>query len=195
MTGDDYRANPPRFLIGEHVYLRPLEKEDLPLIRKWVNDPEIRALTGEVTPTSQASAEEWFERVRADRDRVWFIVALKENDRPIGEAGLLRMFPAWRTTDLSIIIGEKDAWDKGYGSEAIRLLLDYAFGALNFHRVAVGVVGFNERAIRFYAKAGFKKEGIQRDGYYHNHAYHDFVMMSILEGEFRGQGRGGSADG
>lgn len=178
--------SPPVFLLGERVYLRPVEKEDLPLIRKWADDPEIRALTGEVAPMSQAAAEEWFEHVQADRDRVWFIVALKENDRPIGEAGLLRMFPAWRTTDLSIIIGEKDAWGKGYGSEAIRLLLDYAFGALNFHRVAVGVVGFNERALRFYEKAGFKREGIQRDGYYCDHAYHDFVMMSILEDEFRG---------
>ncbi len=173
------------FLLGERVYLRPLEREDLPLICKWANDPEIRALTGEVTPMSRAGAEEWFERVRTDRDRVWFIVALKENDRPIGEAGLLRMFPAWRTTDLSIIIGEKDAWDKGYGSEAVRLLLDYAFGAMNVHRVAVGVVDFNERAIRFYEKAGFRREGVQRDGYYHNHAYHDFVMLSILEGEYR----------
>ena len=189
MTGDEKSANPPRFLIGERVYLRPLEKEDLPLVRKWANDPEIRALIGEVTPMSQAGAEEWFERVRADRDRVWFIVALKEDDRSIGEAGLLRMFPAWRTTDLSIIVGEKDAWDKGYGSEAIRLLLDYAFGTLNFHRVAVGVVGFNERAIRFYEKAGFKQEGIQRDGYYCNHAYHDFVMLSILEDEFREMAR------
>ncbi len=179
------KDSPPAFLIGERVYLRPLEREDLSLIRKWANDPEIRALTGEVAPMSQAAAEEWFERVRADRERVWFIVALKKTGRAIGEAGLLRMFPAWRTTDLSIIIGEKDAWGKGYGSEAIRLLMDYAFGALNFHRVAVGVVGFNERALRFYEKAGFKREGIQRDGYYYNHAYHDFVMMSILEDEFR----------
>jgi diamine N-acetyltransferase len=51
--------------------------------------------------------------------------------------------------------------------------------------VAVGVVGFNERAIRFYEKVGFREEGRQRDGYYCDHAYHDFVMMSILEDEFR----------
>jgi RimJ/RimL family protein N-acetyltransferase len=51
--------------------------------------------------------------------------------------------------------------------------------------VAIGVVGFNEKAIHFWEKVGFKKEGIQRDGYYYNHKYHDFVMMSILEDEFR----------
>jgi RimJ/RimL family protein N-acetyltransferase len=165
--------------------LRPQEKEDLPDIQKWANDPQIRPLTGEVRPMSATGAEEWSERVRNDRDRVWFVVALKENDQLIGEAGLLRMFPDWRTTDLSLILGEKDAWGKGYGTEAILLLLDYAFGFLNFHRVSVGVVGFNERAIHFYKKVGFKQEGIQRDGYYYNHGYHDFIMMSILEDEFR----------
>jgi diamine N-acetyltransferase len=95
------------------------------------------------------------------------------------------MFPAWRTTDLSLILGDKDVWGQGYGSEAILLLLDYAFGYLNFHRVSVGVVGFNRRALQFYEKIGFRQEGVQRDGYYYDHEYHDFVMMSILEDEFR----------
>lgn len=173
------------FLVGERIYLRPLEREDLPHIQKWANDPEIRRLTGEATPMSQPGAEAFLERVRNDRDRVWFMIALREDDTAIGEAGLLRMFPAWRTTDLTLIIGEVDAWEKGYGTEAILLLLDYAFGSQSFHRVAVGVVGFNERAIRFYEKVGFKREGIQRDGYYCDHHHHDFVMMSILEDEFR----------
>ena len=120
----------PRFLIGEHVYLRPLDAGDLAYIQKWTNDPEIRGLIGEVRPMSRAKAEAFYERVKSDEHRVWFIVALKEDDRVIGEAGLLRMFPAWRTTDLSIIIGERDAWGQGYGTDAINLLLDYAFGYL-----------------------------------------------------------------
>jgi diamine N-acetyltransferase len=174
-----------RFLVGQRIYLRPLEQGDLDLIQKWANDPEIRWLTGEVMPMGEAAAAEFLEKVRTDHDRVWFVIALQANNRVIGEAGLLRMFNPWRTTDLSIIIGEKDAWGQGYGIEAIQLLLDYAFGYLNFHRVSVGVVGFNERAIRFYEKVGFKREGIQREGYYHDHQYHDFVMMSILEDEYR----------
>jgi RimJ/RimL family protein N-acetyltransferase len=173
------------FLVGERVYLRPLEKEDLPQIQEWMNDPDIRWLTGEVRPTNRTGAEEWYERVCKDQARIWFAVALKENDQIIGEAGLLRMFPAWRTTDLSIILGDKDAWGQGYGTEAILLLLDYAFGYLSFHRVAIGVVRFNERALKFYEKVGFKREGIQRDGYFYNHQSHDFVMMSILKEEFR----------
>jgi RimJ/RimL family protein N-acetyltransferase len=173
------------FLIGQDVYLRPLESGDLPLIRQWANDPEVRAQTGEVMPMSEAGASEFFERVRTERDRVWFAVLLKESDQMIGEAGLLRMFHAWRTTDLTIIIGDRSAWGRGYGTQAIHLLLDYAFGYLNFHRVAVGVVGFNERALHFYETVGFRREGVERDGYFHDHRYHDFVMMSILEDEYR----------
>jgi diamine N-acetyltransferase len=173
------------FLSGERVYLRPLEKEDLSQIQEWVNDPEIRRLTGEVRPSSQADTEAWYDRARTDPDRVWFAVVLKENDQIIGETGLLRMFPAWRATDLSIILGDKEAWSQGYGTEAILLLLDYAFGSLNLHRVAIGVVGFNEQALRFYEKVGFRREGVLRDGYFCDHRYHDFVMMSILEDEYR----------
>jgi len=175
----------PKFLTGKHVYLRPLDRNDLTYILKWSNDPEIRGLTGEVRPMSLAKVEEFYERVKSDDQRVWFIIALQEDDRVIGEAGLLRMFPAWRTTDLSIIIGERETWGKGYGTEAINLLLDYAFGYLNFHRVAIGVVCLNEAALGFYEKVGFRKEGVQREGYYYNHAYYDFVMMSILEDEYR----------
>jgi len=185
MTKQAEPGGPVEFLTGERLYLRPIEAEDLPFIRQWANDPDVRRLTGEALPMSKAGADEFLERVRQDKERVWFVVVLKENDRVIGEAGLLRMFHPWRNTDLSIIIGDKEAWGKGYGTQAILLLLDYAFGYLGFHRVSVGVVGFNERALRFYEKVGFKREGIQRDGYYYDHAFHDFVMMSILEDEFR----------
>ncbi|MDI6809429.1 MAG: GNAT family protein [Candidatus Eisenbacteria bacterium] len=173
------------FLSGRKVYLRPMEKDDLPLLRKWTNDAEIRELIAEVSPTSSSGMEEYLEKIRRDSNRVWFVIVLRENDRIIGECGLLRMFHPWRTTDLSIFIGDKKAWGKGYGTEALYLLLDYAFGSLNFHRVAFGVVGSNKQAIRFYEKAGFKREGVQRDGYYFDHAYQDFVMMSMLEDEFR----------
>jgi diamine N-acetyltransferase len=109
---------------------------------------------------------------------------VRETHQVIGETGLLRMFPAWRTTDWSLIIGEKSARGKGYGSEAAQLMLDYAFGYQNFHRVAIGVVGFNTKALQFYERLGFQREGLQRDGYFYDHHYHEFVMMSMLEHDF-----------
>jgi RimJ/RimL family protein N-acetyltransferase len=179
------QSNSCPFLKGDRVYLRPVEPDDLAMIRKWVNDVELRGLIGSVHSMDRSGTEEWFKNLREDKNRIWFVVCLSENDRLIGEAGLLRVFYPWRTADLSLIIGEKDAWGKGYGTEAVHLLMDYAFGYLNLHRLAIGVVGFNERALRFWEKAGFKQEGIQRDGYFHGHKYSDFVMMSVLEDEYR----------
>ena len=172
-------------LISKRVYLRPFGRNDLSYVQKWYNDPEIREMTGEAAPMSRAKAERWYRGLCADKDRIWSAIVLKKGNRVVGEAGLLRMFKPWRCTDMSIIIGEKDAWGKGYGTEAGRLLLDYAFTRLGFHRVSIGVVALNERALGFWEGLGFKKEGVQRDGYLCNGEYSDFVMMSILEDEYK----------
>lgn len=173
------------FLIGKKVYLRPFGKGDLLYIQKWSKDTEIRKLTGEVAPINRAEAEKFYKELRADKNRVWFVIVLKRGNQVIGEAGLLRIFRPWRCMDMSIIIGEKDAWGKGYGTDVGRLLLDYAFKRLGLHRVSVGVVSFNARALRFWEGLGFKKEGVQRDGYYCDNEFSDFVMMSILEDEYK----------
>ncbi len=185
MTGPEEKSETqPRVLIGRRVYLRPLTRQDLIYLRKWSEDAEIRGLIGEVTSMSEADSERLLKEVYDDSSREWFVVVIKKNNQVIGEAGLLRMFPAWRTTDISVIIGDKQEWEKGYGTETILLLLNRAFKQLDFHRVAIGVVGFNQRAIRFWEKAGFRKEGVHRDEYYYDGKYYDFVMMSILEDEF-----------
>jgi RimJ/RimL family protein N-acetyltransferase len=172
-------------LIGERVFLRPFSRRDLLHIQRWSTDVELRKLTGEVAPISQVEAEKWYKELRADENRAWFAVVLKKGNRVIGEAGLLRMFRPWRNTDMTIIIGEKDARGKGYGKEAGRLLLSYAFEDLGFHRISIGVVGFNKNAIRFWKSLGFKKEGVERDEYFYDNKYSDGIMMSILENEFR----------
>jgi len=80
--------------------------------------------------------------------------------------------------------GDADDQSKGYGGEAARLILERAFNHYGMNRVAIGVVGRNIRALKFYKRLGFKKEGIQEQGYYYNGAYSDFVMMRILRGEY-----------
>jgi RimJ/RimL family protein N-acetyltransferase len=173
------------FLSGKNVYLRPIESADYPLFHQWANDPETRGLTGEVRPTSYDALQEYYEKIQKEEDRIWLAVVARQTHRVIGETGLLRMFPAWRTTDWSMIIGDSEARGQGFGTEAALLMLNYAFGVQNFHRVSIGVVGFNTRALRFYERLGFKREGIQEDGYYYAHVYHDFVMMRLMEDEFR----------
>jgi len=172
-------------LVGEKVLLRPFSKKDLPHIQRWSNDADLRRLTGEFVPMSKAEAEKFYKELRTDENRAWFTIVLKDEGRVIGEAGLLRMFRPWRCTDMTIVIGEKDARGKGYGKEAGHLLLSYAFEHLGFHRVSAGVVGFNKTALRFWKSLGFMKEGVHRDEYFCDNEYSDFIMMSILENEFR----------
>ena len=178
------------FLSGEKVYLRPVEPGDYPQFYRWANDVETRGLTGETRPSSYAALQEYYEQMQKATDRVWLAVVVRETHQVIGETGLLRMFPPWRTTDWSLIIGEKNARGQGYGTQAAWLMLNYAFGYQNFHRVAIGVVGFNSGALHFYERLGFKREGIQEQGYYYDHEYHDFVMMRLLEDEFREKWQG-----
>lgn len=172
-------------IMGDRLYLRPYRKEDLKLMYKWMNDREILSLVGEVRPWSEEVLSDFYDKVKNDKDRAWFSIVLKEEDRVIGETGLLRVFWDWRTTDLTIEINEKDVWNKGYGTEAIQLMLSWIFETLGFHRVSIGVVGFNKRALHFYEKNGFKKEGVLREGYLYEGKFYDFIMMSILDDEFR----------
>ena len=185
-------------LTGDRILLRPFCRDDLSYIIKWSRYPEVRGLIGEVAAMTRAEAEKWYRKARTDKDRIWFAIVLKEGNRVIGEAGLLRIFKPWRSTDMTVIIWDKDAWGRGYGTEAGRLILDLAFRRLALHRVSVGVVSFNERALRFWEGLGFREEGIQRDGYKCDGKFSDFVMMSILEDEYknlRGKERSGTNRG
>ena len=185
LEGKALKTVQKKSLAGERILLRPFSRDYLPYIQKWSNDAELRRLIGEVAPMSRADTEKWYKELLSDKDRIWFAIVLKKGDRVIGEAGMLRMFRPWRSTDMTIIIGERDAWGKGYGKEAGRLLLKYAFERLGFHRVSIGVVGSNKNALRFWTSLGFKKEGIERDAHFYGNEYIDGIMMSILENEYR----------
>lgn len=183
--GEMVRMVERKSLIGERIFLRPFEKRDLTHFQRWENDVELRKLIGEVAPMSRTEVEKWYKDLLADQDRVWFAIVLKKRNRVIGEAGLLRMDRPTRSTDMTIIIGERDAWGKGYGKEVGHLLLSYAFEHLGFHRVSIGVVGFNKNALKFWKSLGFRKEGVERDAHFYDNKYSDGIMMSILEDEFR----------
>jgi RimJ/RimL family protein N-acetyltransferase len=175
--------------MGMRVILRPFREDDVGYIQKWSDDAELRKLTVEVAPMSNTEAVKFYAELRDDKERIWFVIIVKDSGKVIGETGLLRIFRPWRTADMTVIIGEKDEWGKGYGTEAGRLLLDYAFDRIGLHRVSVGIVGFNKRALRYWRGLGFEKEGVERDGYYCEGEYSDFVMMSILENKKREKGR------
>ena len=172
-------------LDGERLYLRTMTRADLSHVRRWLADDDLRRKIGVMQAHDEAAVEQWFDGVLADVNRRWFTIILNDGDRPIGEAGLLRIFEPWRCADASMILGERDCLGFGYGTEAMNLLLDYAFGPMNLHRIGIGVFDFNDEAIRYYEKNGFRREGVLRDGYFCDGAFHDVILMSLLQDEWR----------
>ena len=172
---------------GTRVILREQRAEDAAFFAWWFNQPQIMFQCGFTEPTNEEKEASWIMNEHRSEDSAWFTITDLDGNI-LGEAGLLRMFPAWHQTDLTIIIPDPKMQHRGYGTEAITLLLDLAFGKYEMHRVSIGVVGLNTDALAFYRKIGFRQEGIQEQGYYYNGEYSDFIMMRILRPEWDASG-------
>lgn len=173
------------FLIGERLYLRPLEQEDVPTCLRWINDPEVTRTLAAYRPLNEPREREWFEGHYKDDREIILAIVLKKQDKHVGNTGLHRIDWKNRETELGIMIGETEEWNKGYGTEAIGLMLDYGFERLNLHRIYLRVYANNPRAIRCYEKAGFQREGVLRESIFNEGRYWDTIIMGILEGEWR----------
>ena len=92
----------------------------------------------------------------------------------------MRHYASFNTVGLGIYIGEADGRNKGYGTEAIKMLVKFAFTELNAHRVTLNVVADNVRAVKCYTKAGFTQNGVAHDEVYYNGKFHDLISMEIL---------------
>jgi RimJ/RimL family protein N-acetyltransferase len=173
------------FLIGERLYLRPLEESDIPTCLRWINDPEVTRTLASYRPINELREREWFQGQYKDEHNIILAIALKGSDKHIGNISLDGIDWKERQAELGIIIGEKDEWDKGYGSEAISLMLGYGFDRLGLHRIYLRVYENNPRAIRCYEKAGFRREGVMRESHFSEGRYWDTILMGLLEGEWR----------
>ena len=169
---------------GEKVILREQREEDAKFFAHWFNQPDVMFKCGFTEKTDEEREKEYINVHHRSKDSVWFTIT-DHDGNIIGETGLLRMYPAWHCTDLSIIIPDPKMQHKGYGTEAIRMMLDMAFHEYDMNRVAIGVVGLNEYALKFYKKIGFREEGIEEQGYFYNGEYSDFIMMRILAEEWK----------
>jgi len=171
---------------GKLVRLRALTKEDLPRCVQWIGDQDVTQYLNFHRPISLEQEERWFDSILNDtsgRNEPFAIETLERQH--IGVCGLHDIHARYRHAELGIFIGEKEYWGRGYGSEAVRLLLEFAFGQLNLHRVYLHVFASNERAVRAYEKCGFKREGLLRHHAFKNGRYVDVIIMGILADEFR----------
>ena len=180
-------------IYGKGLRLRAIEREDVPRFLRWFNDPEVRWYLTMYRPLSQAEEERWVESLLSRRDDIVLAIEVREGDNwvHIGNIGLHKIDWKNRVAKLGIVIGERDYWGRGYGTEAIRTMLRYAFLELGLNRVELEVYDFNERAIRCYEKAGFVREGVRRQALYREGRFHDVILMGILQEEFMEVNDGG----
>ena len=176
-------------LQGEKVVLRALERSDLPRLCAFNNDVELELSGGGDPPLPQSLARleaEFDERARqGGRDGAVF--AIEAGGALIGQCGLRHdglVAATAQTYELGIAIGDKAYWGKGYGRDAVKVLLDYAFRLRNAHKVWLMVNAPNERAIRAYRACGFVEEGRLRSHVWGDGRYLDLVYMGILRDEF-----------
>ncbi len=172
-------------IYGNLTRLRALTKNDLPKLTEWRNDVEVKALLGGWSfPTSFEDEEEWLERTRKDRSNRRLAVDRLDTGDYIGNIGLYQIDWKNRTAEYAILLGDKTAWGRGFGLDATRALLKFAFRELNLHRVYLYVLTHHQRAIRLYEKAGFLSEGRLRQDNFRDGAYRDTLIMAMLESDF-----------
>lgn len=171
-------------LKGKNLQLRPASIDDIEARLSLGNHAEIIEMFGmnrsDVRPITKVGAARWVQRL-IDHSHAWVIVV---HGRLIGEIRLDNIDLHDRRASMAIGILDPKLLGKGLGSEAIFLLLQHAFAELRLHRIGIRVLAYNQRAIRAYEKCGFVIEGREREAAFVNGAWHDDVMMGLLDREF-----------
>lgn len=173
-------------LLGEQVRLRGLRDDDLATLARWELDPgRMATLSDWVVPPSEAAARKRLAKWSAnDKDDLGFAVETVDN-APIlvGHIGLFGVRPKNRCATVGIALGREHI-GCGYGTDAMRVIVDYAFREMGLHRLQLTVAPYNVAGIRAYEKVGFIEEGRHRDSVWHDGTWYDEVMMSLLDHEW-----------
>ena len=169
-------------LVGNRLYLSPMSVEDAAIYVKWLNDPTVSENIGMDTKiTTLESEKEW---LKENQNKYNFAIVLKESDKLIGNISLIEVDLVHRNAVLGIFIGDDSNRGKGYGKEAIKLLLEYGFNNLNLNNIMLSVYSFNKRAIKVYESLWFKKFGTRHKSHYFKGKFYDEIQMEILKEEY-----------
>ena len=176
-------------LIGDRIYLSPkgASDDEIQKFTEWMNDFEVTDYIGRSGNLITLIGEkDYLENIAKDsKNRNFDIITLNDN-KLIGTVSLENINFIERSAILGIFIGDKDFRNNGYGTEAIKLLLEYGFKYLNLHSIRLDLLAVNERAHRCYLKCGFRDTGCSREEIFLNGKYYDKLHMDIQENEFDG---------
>lgn len=170
---------------GELVGLGPIQRELIPVYQRWMNDfATTRTLAIQPRPMTLEQETGWYDSASMDENEITFTIFELSTGRAIGNCGMHYVNLRNRRTEVGIVIGEEDARGKGYGTEAMRLLLDFAFTAMRMHSVMLWTYEYNPAAIRAYTKVGFREAGRRRQSRWFNGRFWDEISMDMLAEEF-----------
>jgi RimJ/RimL family protein N-acetyltransferase len=171
------------------IFLRPFEAADAETYRRWRADAVPMELAGwhERAPLSLAQVEHRIARLTEEqgKESYTFVICLVEDERPIGEVALTGIDRVNGSAEVGIFIGEPAEWDKGYGTDAVRAIVDFGFAELRLERIWLEVGTENPRAQRSYEKAGFSWEATLRHDLWEGGRFTDGHVMSILFDEWQ----------
>jgi RimJ/RimL family protein N-acetyltransferase len=176
-------------LVGKRVRLARPTHDDVATIAAWSLDLEYQRLLrrGMVYPGSVEEHRGWFEEMAKGELMFPFSVRTLVEDRLVGLLVIKDIMWQARHCSFFIGIGESSERGRGYGSDAVRVLLQYAFLEMNLHRVGLEVMAYNADAIRAYEAAGFQHDGRLRAFVYRDGVYYDVLLMSVLRAEWEAQ--------
>lgn len=173
-----------RFMIaGEHVILRAFERDDAERCYRWMNDPNIVRTLKSRYPIAFQNEIEWLDRAMqgssTDAER-HFAIERKDDRTHIGNASIHDIEWVSRIASFGLFVGEPSAWNRGFGSDAIRTLVRFAFDEMNLRKLRINVFDYNDRAKHVLESQGFVQEGRLRQEFYREGTYHDIVILSIF---------------
>ncbi|HEY7936480.1 MAG TPA: GNAT family protein [Candidatus Limnocylindrales bacterium] len=172
--------------MGDRVILKRHVSGNLAAFMRWYADPEVSRLTRyQDGPMARPEIERFFQARVLGSDSLAMAIHERASDRLLGTCAFSQLDGENGSALFHITIGEKDAWGRGFGTEATRLMLEHAFERLRLHRIGLSVFAFNERAIRSYRRAGFVVEGRAREAIRRDGRWWDEVEMSILDSDWR----------
>ncbi|WP_366938276.1 GNAT family protein [uncultured Clostridium sp.] len=173
---------------GSKVALRGYSYEDIVVAHKFVNDYEItkNLALGSIFPVSLDEEEEFIRKscARSDDMTCNFAIESLEDGEYIGGCGINETDLKNRNCTVGIFIGEKELWGQGYGTDAMEVLIQYAFNELNFEKIKLSVYSFNSRAIKCYANLGFVEEGQLKKEIFREGKYHDVILMAMFREDY-----------
>lgn len=171
-------------VVGSKVRLRPVDARDLLHFLRWFNDPDVIEFLDLTLPLTEVAEREWLDSLRERDDILVFVIESTAENRAIGTIGLNTIDARHRHALLGLTVGEKEEWGKGFGTDAVRALLAFAFGAMRLNKVSLHVHADHAPAIRVYEKCGFRREGFLRSEKLRRGEYIDELVMAILRQEW-----------